>query len=70
MELSFSRRRDHKWKIPTQNGPKNRRHVISRARKVWTFEAFDWRDSYSDGIWPIASIKAGQGWHYPGNHEL
>jgi hypothetical protein len=29
MELSFSRHRDHKWKIPAQNGPKNRRHVTS-----------------------------------------
>jgi hypothetical protein len=36
MELSFSRHRDHNWKIPAQNGPKNRRHVSKEAHFRFT----------------------------------
>jgi hypothetical protein len=40
MEISFSRARDHKWKIPAQNGPILREQIrVGRALFETTKEA-------------------------------
>ncbi|WP_220792625.1 hypothetical protein, partial [Gluconacetobacter diazotrophicus] len=59
MEPSFSRRRDHKWKIPDQSGPNIGRHVKIIRKHPASAAGMFRRLEYDDGALRLSCSMAG-----------